>query len=50
MWPTHVLHMLLQTQAQSNMWPGFRVFRIVYKAGQNFSFEINVAIPLIGKG
>ena len=45
MWPTHGLHMFLQTQAQSNMWPGFRVSRIVYKACQNMCFGINIAFP-----
>ena len=51
---THVLHMLLQTQAQSNMWPGFRVFRIVYKAGQNMYrtlvLELTLLFPSLAKG
>ena len=51
---THVLHMLLQTQAQSNMWLGFRVFRIVYKAGQNMYctlvLELTLLFPSLAKG
>ena len=51
---THVLYMLLQTQAQSNMWPGFRVFRIVYKADQNMYrtlvLELTLLLPSLAKG